>query len=111
MTGVQTCALPICFPVTISVAVLPSTFLPSAPSNRVMAIVSSAAPDSNSFVVNPSDSNSVVTYASNSSGSSRFVNINSDLYALKIDRITPRPQCQEIIQLSDKNQVLKALKL
>jgi hypothetical protein len=62
-----------------SVAILPSTFLPSAPSNRVMAVVSSSQPDSNSSVINPADSNNVVTYASNNTSSTRFVNINSDL--------------------------------
>ena len=86
-----------------SVAVLPSTFLSSAPPNRVMAVVSSAASASNSSLVNPSDSNSVVTSASNSSGSSRFVNINSDLSALSIRATEYLQRWKEVVQFSSKD--------
>lgn len=86
-----------------SVAILPSTFLPSAPSNRVMAVVSSAASDSNSSVVNPVGSNDVVTYASNSTSSSRFVNINSDLSALSIRATEYLQRWKEVVQLSSKD--------
>ena len=64
-----------------SVAILPSTFIPSAPSNRVVAMVSSASSDSNASLVNPSGSTDVITYSGNTTSSSRFVNINSDLSA------------------------------
>ena len=86
-----------------SVAVLPSTFLSSAPPNRVMAVVSSAASASNSSLVNPSDSNSVITYASNSSDSSRFVNINSDLSALSIRATEYLQRWKEVVQFSSKD--------
>ena len=86
-----------------SVAVLPSTFLSSAPSNRVMAVVSSANPDSNSSVVNPAGSNSVATYASNNTSSSRFVNINSDLSALSIRATEYLQRWKEVVQFSSKD--------
>lgn len=86
-----------------SVAILPSTFLSSAPSNRVMAVVSSAKSDSNSSVVNPADSNNVVTYASNNTSSSRFVNINSDLSALSIRATEYLQRWKEVAQFSSKD--------
>lgn len=86
-----------------SVAVLPSTFLPSAPSNRVTAVISSADSASNSSVVNPVDSNSVVTYASNPAASSRFVNINSDLSALSIRATEYLQRWKEVVQFSSKD--------
>lgn len=86
-----------------SVAVMPSTFLPSAPSNRAMAVVSSAASDSNSSVVNPAGSGSVVTYSSNSAASSRFVNINSDLSALSIRATEYLQRWKEVVQFSSKD--------
>lgn len=86
-----------------SVAILPSTFLSSAPSNRVMAVVSSAQSDSNSSVVNPADSNNVITYASNNTSSSRFVNINSDLSALSIRATEYLQRWKEVAQFSSKD--------
>jgi hypothetical protein len=86
-----------------SVAILPSTFLSSAPSNRVMAVVSSAQSDSNSSVVNPADSNNVITYASNNTSSSRFVNINSDLSALSIRATEYLQRWKEVVQFSSKD--------
>lgn len=86
-----------------SVAVLPSTFLPSAPSNRVMAVVSSAATNFNSSVVNPVDSTSVVTYSPNGASSSRFVNINTDLSALSIRATEYLQRWKEVVQFSSKD--------
>lgn len=86
-----------------SVAVLPSTFLSSAPSNRVMAVVSSAQSNSNSSVVNPAASNSVTTYASNSTSSSRFVNVNTDLSALSIRATEYLQRWKEVVQFSSKD--------
>jgi hypothetical protein len=86
-----------------SVAVLSSTFLSSAPPNRVMAVVSSAKPDSNSSLVNPAGSNDVITHASNSTSSSRFVNINSDLSALSIRATEYLQRWKEVVQFSSKD--------
>jgi hypothetical protein len=86
-----------------SVAVLPSTFLPSVPSNRAMAVVSSAASVSNSSIVNPTGSNDVISYASNNTSSSRFVNINSDLSALSIRATEYLQRWKEVVQFSSKD--------
>lgn len=86
-----------------SVAVMPSTFLPSDPSNRVMAVVSSASSESNSSVVNPVDSTSVITSAPNKTSSSRFVNINSDLSALSIRATEYLQRWKEVVQFSSKD--------
>ena len=86
-----------------SAAVLPSTFLSSAPSNRVMAVVSSAHPDSNSSVLNHADSNNVVTFASNKTSFARFVNINSDLSALSIRATEYLQRWKEVVQFSSKD--------
>ena len=86
-----------------SVAVMSSTFLPSAPPNRVMAVVSSASPNSNSSVVNPAGSTSVATYATNDTSSSRFVNINSDLSALSIRATEYLQRWKEVVQFSSKD--------
>lgn len=86
-----------------SVAILPSTFLSSAPSNRVMAVVSSADSDSNSSVVNPSGSNTVVSYSSNNTSSARFVNINSDLSALSIRATEYLQRWKEVVQFASKD--------
>jgi hypothetical protein len=86
-----------------SVAVLSSTFLSSAPPNRVMTVVSSAKPDSNSSLVNPAGSNDVITHASNSTSSSRFVNINSDLSALSIRATEYLQRWKEVVQFSSKD--------
>ena len=86
-----------------SVAVLPSTYLSSAPSNRAMAVVSAADSASNSSLVNPASSTSVVTNASNNSASSRFVNINSDLSALSIRATEYLQRWKEVVQFSSKD--------
>jgi hypothetical protein len=86
-----------------SVAVLPSTFLPSAPPSRVVAAVSSLDSSLNSSVVNPSGGSSVVTYSSNASSSSRFVNINSDLSALSIRATEYLQRWKEVVQFSSKD--------
>lgn len=86
-----------------SVAIMPSTFISSVPPNRVMAVVSSNTPDSNSSVVNPADSTSVVTYASNKTSSSRFLNINSDLSALSIRATEYLQRWKEVVQFSSKD--------
>lgn len=86
-----------------SVAVLPSTFLPSAPSNRVMAVASSASADSNSSLVNPSNSNSIVSNSSNGTSSSRFVNLNTDLSALSIRATEYLQRWKEVVQFASKD--------
>jgi hypothetical protein len=86
-----------------SVAVLPSTFLPSAPPSRVVAAVSSLDSSLNSSVVNPSGGSSVATYSSNTSSSSRFVNINSDLSALSIRATEYLQRWKEVVQFSSKD--------
>jgi hypothetical protein len=86
-----------------SVAVLPSTFLPSAPPSRAVAAVSSLDSSLNSSVVNPSSSTSVITYSSNTGSSSRFVNINSDLSALSIRATEYLQRWKEVVQFSSKD--------
>lgn len=86
-----------------SVAVLPSTFLSSAPSNRALAVVSSFSQESNSSLTNPSGSSNVVTYSSNSTTSSRFVNLNSDLSALSIRATEYLQRWKEVVQFSSKD--------
>jgi hypothetical protein len=85
------------------VAVLPSTFLSSAPSNRAMAVVSSTSQGSNASIVNPAGSNNVVSYTSNNTSSSRFVNINSDLSALSIRAAEYLQRWKEVVQFSSKD--------
>ena len=86
-----------------SVAVLPSTFLPSASPNRAVAVTSASAPNSNASVVNPASSSSVVSYSSNETSSSRFVNINSDLSALSIRATEYLQRWKEVVQFSSKD--------
>lgn len=86
-----------------SVAILPPTFLPSAPSNRAVAAVSSLNSSLNSSVVNPSGGSSITTYSSNTSSSSRFVNINSDLSALSIRATEYLQRWKEVVQFSSKD--------
>lgn len=86
-----------------SVAVLPSTFLPSAPPNRAVAAVSSLDSSLNSSVANPSGGSSVVTYSTNETSSSRFVNINSDLSALSIRATEYLQRWKEVVQFSSKD--------
>lgn len=86
-----------------SVAVLSSTFLPSDPPNRVVAAVSSLDPSANSSIVNPTGGSSVSTYSPNTSSSSRFVNINSDLSALSIRATEYLQRWKEVVQFSSKD--------
>lgn len=86
-----------------SVSTMPSTFIPTAPSNRAVAMVSSAASDSNASLVNPSNSTDVVTYSNNTTSSSRFVNINSDLSALSIRATEYLQRWKEVVQFSSKD--------
>lgn len=86
-----------------SVAIMPSTFLPSAPPNRVLAVTSSATPDSNSSVVNPVNSTSVATDSANKTSSSRFVDINTDLSALSIRATEYLQRWKEVVQFSSKD--------
>lgn len=86
-----------------SVAVLPSTYIPSAPPNRAAAVVSSANASLNSSLVNPAGSTSVASYATNKSGSSRFVNINSDLSALSLRATEYLQRWKEVVQFSSKD--------
>lgn len=86
-----------------SISIMPSTFIPSAPSNRVVAMVSSTAPDSNASLVNPVNSTDVVTYSNNGTSSSRFVNINSDLSALSIRATEYLQRWKEVVQFSSKD--------
>ena len=70
MTGVQTCALPICFPVTISVqygsvATLPTAYRSDLTPSHVVAVGSD-----NPRLFNPASGSSVQT--ENSSTSARF---------------------------------------
>lgn len=86
-----------------SVAVLPSTYIPSASPGRVVAAVSSAATESNASVVNLADTNSVVASSSNGSGSSRLVDINTDLSALSIRATEYLQRWKEVVQFSSKD--------
>lgn len=86
-----------------SVAVLPSTFLSSAPPSRVVAAASSLDSSFNSSVVNPSGGSTVITYSSNTSSSSRFVNINSDLSALSIRATEYLQRWKEVVQFASKD--------
>ena len=86
-----------------SVAVLPSTFLPSAPPSRTVAAVSSLDSSLNSSLVNPSDGSSVIAYSPNKSSSSRFVNINTDLSALSIRATEYLQRWKEVVQFSSKD--------
>lgn len=86
-----------------SVAVLPSTFLPSAPPSRAVAAVSSLDSSLNASVVNPAGGSSVSTYSSNPSSSSRFVNINSDLSALSIRATEYLQRWKEVVQFASKD--------
>jgi hypothetical protein len=86
-----------------SIAVLPSTFLPSAPPTRAVAAVSSLDPSVNSSIVNPAGGSSVSSYSPNTSSSSRFVNINSDLSALSIRATEYLQRWKEVVQFSSKD--------
>lgn len=86
-----------------SAAVLPSTFLPSAPPTRTVAAVTSHDSSLNSSVVNPVGGSSVSTYSPNESSSSRFVNINSDLSALSIRATEYLQRWKEVVQFASKD--------
>lgn len=83
-----------------SVAVLPSTQMPSEPSSRVVAS-SGVIGGSNSAVNNPSDSTSVVT--SSSYTSIRGLQVNSDLSALSIRATEYLQRWKEVVQFASKD--------
>lgn len=83
-----------------SVAVLPA--LDSvAPSNRVAAFNPSGS--FGSSLQNPNGGTSIVTGSSNNTGSSRFVNLNSDLSALSIRATEYLQRWKEVVQFSSKD--------
>ena len=84
-----------------SVAVLPA--LDSvAPSTRVGAFASNSS-SLGSSLSNPPGGTSVVTLSSNSSTSSRFVRLNSDLSALSIRATEYLQRWKEVVQFSSKD--------
>lgn len=83
-----------------SVAVLPALD-PVAPSTRIAAFNSSGSLGSS--LQNPSGGTSVVTGSSNNTGSSRFVNLNSDLSALSIRATEYLQRWKEVVQFSSKD--------
>ena len=123
MTGVQTCALPICFPVTIlvqlryanypkdyfmgmlpssqygSVAVLPA-IAGAEPSFRVMAFDGNRNPSSAAPINNPANGTTVVP---SSSSSPRYLSVNSDLSALSIRATEYLQRWKEVVQFSSKD--------
>ena len=105
MTGVQTCALPICFPVTIrAVAALPtlesSVVTPSVVIARSSPYVSGSKV---SLVQNPANSSEVSTVSPNSELSKRVLSINSDLSALSIRATEYLRRWEEVVQFSSKD--------
>lgn len=81
-----------------SVAVLPSSYLPSQPSSRVVAYT----PNHVDAVFNPQ--NKVSIEADNSySGSARETHINSDLSALSIRAAEYLQRWKEVVQFSSKD--------
>lgn len=83
-----------------SVAVLPA--LDSvAPVNRVGAFNSSTVLGSS--LQNPKGETSIVTGSSNSTGSSRFVSLNSDLSALSIRATEYLQRWKEVVQFASKD--------
>ena len=102
MTGVQTCALPICFPVTIhgSVAVLPSSFSSTSSPSAVLAYTPST-PSASSSVVNPASSTDLATVGTFSA--QRDLTINSDLSALSIRATEYLQRWKEVVQFSSKD--------
>ena len=87
-----------------SVAIMPSTYLSSAPSNRAMAVTTTAFSDSNSPLVNPAGSSDIVSSSSNNDTSfSRPVNINTDLSALSIRATEYLQRWKEVVQFSSKD--------
>lgn len=83
-----------------SVAVLTQTYSPSIPSNLILAY--NSVP-STSGVSNPAGTTSVVTDASNSSGSPRSLRLNSDLSALSIRATEYLQRWKEVVQFSSKD--------
>lgn len=83
-----------------SVAVLPQTYSPSIPSNLILAY--NSVP-STSGVSNPVGTTSIVTDASNSSGSPRSLRLNSDLSALSIRATEYLQRWKEVVQFSSKD--------
>lgn len=83
-----------------SVAVLPASD-PVAPSIRVAVFNSSGSLGSS--LQNPSGETSIVTGSSNNTGSSRFVNLNSDLSALSLRATEYLQRWKEVVQFSSKD--------
>ena len=101
MTGVQTCALPICFPVTIGpVAVLPSYYDSSHSSNNVLAYSSGASPQ---FGLMENGSGTTNVTVSNSSNALRYATLNNDLSALSIRATEYLQRWKEVVQFASKD--------
>lgn len=84
-----------------SVAVLPSSINSTVPPSRVLAALSSSlAP---SYVINPTGGASVSTDNFNSTGSNRYLAINSDLSALSIRATEYLQRWKEVVQFASKD--------
>lgn len=83
-----------------SVAVLPQSYSSSISSNLILAYNSTP---STSGVSNPVGATSIVTGASNSSGSPRSLLLNSDLSALSIRATEYLQRWKEVVQFSSKD--------
>lgn len=87
-----------------SVAVLPSSYQPSLPANRVVTNTPSSDSGSSSYLVNPASGTSVVTNTANPSSSSALVvRLNSDLSALSIRATEYLQRWKEVVQFSSKD--------
>lgn len=82
-----------------SVAVLPSTLSPSDPSSRVYAYTSGTG--SVGSILNSASSNNVTT--NNTSSSTRYATLNSDLSALSIRATEYLQRWKEVVQFSSKD--------
>lgn len=82
-----------------SVAVLPGVLSPSDNSSRVFAYTSGT--DSVGSIVNSASSNSVTT--NNTSSSTRYASLNSDLSALSIRATEYLQRWKEVVQFSSKD--------
>ena len=80
-----------------SVAVLPGTYNPQGSSNSILAVSGS----SNSYVVNPAASTSIVSNGSFTA--QRAVALNSDLSALSIRATEYLQRWKEVVQFSSKD--------
>lgn len=87
-----------------SVAVLPSSYHASIPSNRAVTNTPSSDSGSSSYLVNPASGTSVATNAPNPSSTSALtVRINSDLSALSIRATEYLQRWKEVVQFSSKD--------